>query len=73
MFKRSLEAEIKALAKKYPIVTLLGPRQSGKTTLVKAAFPDKPYVNMENAENRAFATIDPKGFLQQRATGAILD
>lgn len=73
MFKRALETEIKSLAKKYPIVTLLGPRQSGKTTLVKAAFPDKPYVNMENAENRAFATIDPKGFLQQRAAGAILD
>ncbi len=41
----------------------MGPRQSGKTTLVKAAFARKPYVNMEDAENRALATEDPKSFI----------
>jgi len=65
MFKRSLTPYIKGLAEKYPVVTLLGPRQSGKTTLVKAAFQDKPYVNMEDAENRSLATLDPKSFMQK--------
>ena len=73
MFKRDLAPYIQELAIKYPIVTLLGPRQSGKTTLVRAAFPKKPYVNMEDAENRSLATLDPKGFLQAYPDGAILD
>jgi len=59
MFKRTLTTHIQQLAKKYPIVTLLGPRQSDKTTLVRAAFPSKPYVNMEDAEIRSLATMDP--------------
>ena len=65
MFKRSLLSQIQQLAKKYPVVTLLGPRQSGKTTLVKAAFPRMPYVTMEDAENRALAVSDPKSFLAE--------
>ena len=73
MFNRQLTAYIQGLAKKYPVITLLGPRQSGKTTLVKAAFPNKPYVNMEDAENRALATLDPKSFMKTYADGAILD
>ncbi len=73
MFKRTLTTHLQKLAKKYPVVTLLGPRQSGKTTLVKAAFPDKPYVNMEDAENRSLATLDPKSFMQAYPGGAILD
>lgn len=73
MFKRSLIPYIQQLAKKYPVVTLVGPRQSGKTTLVKLAFPDKPYVNMEDADNRSLATLDPKSFMQTYPDGAILD
>jgi len=73
VFNRQLTAYIQGLAKKYPVITLLGPRQSGKTTLVKAAFPNKPYVNMEDAENRALATLDPKSFMKTYADGAILD
>lgn len=73
MFQRALTTYIQELAKKYPVVTLLGPRQSGKTTLVKAAFPQKPYVNMEDAEQRALATLDPKSFMQAYPQGAILD
>jgi hypothetical protein len=73
MYKRLLITNIKELAKKYPIITILGPRQSGKTTLVKIAFTDKPYVNMEDSENRALATLDPKSFLKKYPNGAILD
>jgi len=73
MFKRSLQTHIQGLAKKYPVVTLLGPRQSGKTTLVRAAFPHKAYVNMEDAENRALATEDPKSFMSSYPEGAIFD
>ncbi|MBI5272362.1 MAG: ATP-binding protein [Chlamydiia bacterium] len=51
----------------------MGPRQSGKTTLVCAAFPNKPYVNMEDIDNRDLATLDPKSFMQKYAQGAILD
>lgn len=73
MFKRSLTPYLQELAKKYSVVTLLGPRQSGKTTLVRAAFPEKPYVNMEDAENRSLATLDAKSFMQKYPKGAILD
>ncbi|MBS0606564.1 MAG: ATP-binding protein [Parachlamydiales bacterium] len=73
MFKRQLTPYIQQLASKYPVVTLLGPRQSGKTTLVKAAFPQKPYVNMEDADNRSLASLDPKSFMQKYPNGAILD
>lgn len=73
MFKRLLTAYIQDLAKRYPVVTLLGPRQSGKTTLVRLAFPDKPYVNMEDSDNRSLATLDPKSFMQKYPDGAILD
>lgn len=73
MYNRLLTSYIQELAKKYPVVTLLGPRQSGKTTLVRMAFPNKPYVNMEDAENRSLATLDPKSFLQGYPNGAILD
>jgi predicted AAA+ superfamily ATPase len=73
MFKRSLSTYIQHLANKYSVVTLVGPRQSGKTTLVKAAFPHKPYVNMEDSDNRALATLDPKSFMENYPDGAILD
>ena len=63
MYKRILEKQIRELASKYPVVTILGPRQSGKTTVVRAAFPDKPYVNMEEADHRALAQLDPKSFM----------
>jgi predicted AAA+ superfamily ATPase len=73
MFSRSLTPYIQQMAKKYPVVTLLGPRQSGKTTLVRSAFPHKVYVNMEDAENRALAALDPKAFMQRYPEGAIFD
>lgn len=71
--KRKMQDELLAMALEYPIVTVLGPRQAGKTTLAKQCFPNKPYVNFESPETRALATEDPKQFLAQFPEGAILD
>jgi uncharacterized protein len=60
-------------SKPYPVVTLTGPRQSGKTTLARLAFKDLPYVNLEDGNTRLFAKTDPKGFLAQYPNGAIFD
>lgn len=55
------------------MLAITGPRQSGKTTLARAAFPDKPYVSLENPDEREFAERDPKRFLARFPEGAILD
>ena len=55
---------VRAAAKQFPIVTILGPRQSGKTTLVRQTFPDKPYVNMELIHIRELASSDPVSFFR---------
>ncbi|MGE3954413.1 MAG: ATP-binding protein [Parachlamydiales bacterium] len=73
MYKREIEAELEELAKGYPVITVTGPRQSGKTTLVKQVFPDKPYVNLEDPEALAVAVNDPRAFLRRFPKGAILD
>lgn len=73
MYKRIMEVELRQSAKKYPVVTLMGPRQSGKTILVKQTFSDKPYVNLESLHVRELAKSDPIGFLAQYPEGAILD
>lgn len=74
MFKRTL-AEQLLIYKKFPIIALLGPRQSGKTTLSKAAFPDHTYLSFEDITERTFAAADPKGFLatHENPHGIILD
>lgn len=59
--------------KTLPILAILGPRQSGKTTLAKTLFKNKPYVNLENPETRAYALSDPQAFLKKYHKGAILD
>lgn len=61
------------LAGKFPVVSLTGPRQSGKTTLLKNVFPRKPYVSLEDIDARQFATEDPRGFLATYPNGGILD
>lgn len=73
MIERHLAKPLKAAAKAYPVVTLTGPRQSGKTTLVRAAFPRHQYASLEDPDTRAFATEDPRGFLAQFKSGVILD
>lgn len=57
----------------YPVITLTGPRQSGKTTLARSAFGEKPYVSLETPEEREFAATDPRGFLARFPEGAIID
>ena len=73
MIARELEPKIKTLATKFPVVTVTGPRQSGKTTLVKSAFPDKKYVTLEDLDTRTFALDDPRAFFANLPHGAILD
>lgn len=73
MIRRDIEPLFRKLAAAYPVVTVTGPRQSGKTTLCKILFPHKPYVSLEDPETRRYATEDPKGFLSNYAQGAIFD
>lgn len=74
MIPRKAEDTIHKLAKGFPVLAITGPRQSGKTTLVKACFPSKPYISLENPDILELALSDPKGFLKNyRPNGAILD
>ncbi|MBP9726928.1 MAG: ATP-binding protein [Gammaproteobacteria bacterium] len=71
--QRNLQKILLESSSYYPVVTITGPRQSGKTTLARHAFPDKPYVSLENPDIRQLAQQDPRYFLQQYAQGAIID
>lgn len=73
MYRRAMQDELERAAKELPVVTILGPRQSGKTTLVQHTFPNKPYVNMESLHVRELAKSDPVAFLEQYPQGVILD
>lgn len=73
MYQRDIEQEVRAMAAAFPIVTIFGPRQSGKTTLVKKIFNDKPYVNLEHLETRTLALEDPIAFLKRYENGAVFD
>jgi predicted AAA+ superfamily ATPase len=74
MLQRTLAKKILALAQTFPIVSVTGPRQSGKTTLVRTLFPDYAYVNLENLDDRAAAEEDPIRFLKTYADrGVIID
>jgi predicted AAA+ superfamily ATPase len=73
MVARIIQPLFEQLARQYPVVTLTGPRQSGKTTLARTVFPEKPYVTLEDPDVRRYATEDPRGFLAAYRGGAILD
>ena len=62
MIERILKSKLIEMANKYPIVTLTGPRQSGKSTLLRNSFQDYEYVSLEDPDMRLFATDDPRGF-----------
>ena len=73
MIARQLATKINEMLGKYPIVSLMGPRQAGKTTLAKMVRPEYQYVTLENLSTRQFARQDPKGFLETYQNGVILD
>jgi len=73
MIIRDLSQELIRSTGEYPVVTILGPRQSGKTTLATMTFPDKPYFSMEDPDIRMAAQADPRGFLNKVEAGCILD
>lgn len=73
MVSRAISPIIAEDSKHYRIIGIIGPRQSGKTTLARALFPNKRYANLEDPEQRAFALEDPKGFLSDRRGGLIVD
>ena len=73
MIFRTATTKVQFLAQQFKAVAIIGPRQSGKTTLAKFVFPEKVYVNFENPDTRLFATEDPRGFLSNYPEGAIFD
>ncbi len=73
MIPRLLASRALQLHQQFPALMITGPRQSGKTTLIKSLFPDLPYVTLEDPDTRARAIDDPRGFLQQFPKGAALD
>lgn len=73
IIKRELQTELIQLMKEYSVVTITGPRQSGKTTLSKMVFPNYQYCNLENPEVRLLAENDPKAFFSQYSTPLIID
>jgi len=73
LIRRTAAATVRQLARGFPIVVVTGPRQAGKTTLVKRVFAAKPYASLEDPDTREFADTDPRGFLAQFPDGAVLD
>jgi len=73
MIHRTLSDSILRLARKYPVVSITGPRQSGKTTLARHCFPDYQYVNLELPDIRSYAENDPRAFLKDFQRGLIID
>lgn len=73
MISRNAAEKLLELARYFKVVAVVGPRQSGKTTLVRAIFSKKPYVSLEDPDQRRYAIEDPRGFLGGFPDGAILD
>ncbi len=73
MITRGITQELLRSAAEYPVVTILGPRQSGKTTLTRMTFPDMPYFSLEDPDVRMAAEADRRGFLGRMGNGAVLD
>ena len=73
MIKRQLSSLVRGMALQYPVVTVFGPRQSGKTTVVRDVFPKYEYVNLEDRESRNLASTDAKAFFSSHPPPIILD
>ena len=65
MINRDLKKKLLYLAKKFPVLSVTGPRQSGKTTLIQETFSNHRYINLEDPDTRAFAQSDPRALLSQ--------
>ena len=73
MIQRQLEKKLKQLYRYFPVVSLNGPRQSGKSTLLQNTFPKLPYITLENPDDLQLALRDPRRFLENYPKGAIID
>ena len=73
MIPRTLQAHLKKMLEKFPIVSVTGPRQAGKTTLLRETFPDYTYYNLERLDHRELLKADPLGFLRQAGDKVIFD
>jgi len=73
MISRHAKARALALSRGFPVVVITGPRQSGKTTLARSAFPHLPHVSMEDPDVRGRVAADPRGFLNRHAEGVVID
>lgn len=73
MIERVIAARLRALFQSFPVVAVTGPRQSGKTTLVRELFPMLPYLSLEDPDTRMLATEDPRGLLARCPTGGVID
>ena len=73
MIKRKIQGVLADLATKFPVITITGPRQAGKTTLAQLQFPDYKYVNLEDPDVRLLAERDSKEFLEQYSAPVIID
>lgn len=73
MIERTMAQKLRGMSEWFPVVSLTGPRQSGKSTLIKAVFPEYEYLNLENPEVRRAALDDPVGFISRRPDHLIID
>lgn len=73
MIPRTLTGKLRQLASSFPVLSLTGPRQSGKSTLVRSVFDTLPYVSLEDPDVRSLALADPRRFLAAYPQGAVLD
>lgn len=73
MYKRDIETYLRVIGSKYPVITLVGPRQSGKSTLSRLLYPDYSYVSLETPDHRQLAQEDPRGFFKRFPTPAVID
>ena len=73
MIQRQAASKAIQLAGQYPVLTITGPRQSGKTTLCRMIFPDKDYVSLEDIDERQYAQNDPRGFLNRFEHSVVID
>ena len=73
MIERSIEEKLRQMTTKFPVVTLTGTRQCGKSTLLKQRFNEFKYISLEDLDRRQFAIEDPRGFLMNFGTPLIID